>query len=201
MFNKAGLIAFLFLLAGAIAPAKAELNLVELEEAAAIPAFTLSDQNGQVFDLGNLQGRWSLITIGFTHCPDVCPFVLNNLAVTYEQIGLRVRPDNLPQVIFVGVDEARDRPVMKDYVGFFHTDFVGLTGPWTEIATFVEGIDGYASLDEPDADGAYDVRHSASVVVVNPDGNIVAKLSPPIEPGEAAEYLVRRQIEYRRSSQ
>jgi hypothetical protein len=44
------------------------------------------------------------------------------------------------------------------------------------------------------------VRHSAAVVVVAPDGRIHAELLPPIDPAAAAEYLTRKQLEYRRGT-
>lgn len=181
--------------------AYAELRVVELDEPAEIPPFELSDHDGKVFDNERLAGKWSLITIGFTQCPDVCPFVLSNLQATHAEVGLRTRPDSLPQVIFVGVDQKRDEPILKDYVSYFHPDFVGVTGPWDRMTKFVEGLDGYAKLGKPDKDGNYDVQHTASVIVVAPSGRIVAKLSPPLDPGAVAEYLVRRQIMYRRANQ
>lgn len=184
-----------------VAPAAAELRVVELDEPAEIPPFKLTDHDGKMFDNESLVGKWSLITIGFTHCPDVCPFVLENLTATHAQVGLRTRPDKLPQVVFVGVDQKRDAPILKEYVTYFHPDFLGVTGPWNQMAKFVEGIDGYAKLGRPDKDGNYDVRHSASVIVVAPSGRIVAKLSPPLDPGAVAEYLIRRQIMYRRANQ
>ncbi len=190
-----------FAVLAALSNAYAELRVVELDEPAEIPPFELSDHDGKVFDNERLVGKWSLITIGFTQCPDVCPFVLSNLQATHAEVGLRTRPDNLPQVIFVGVDQKRDEPILKDYVTYFHPDFLGVTGPWDRMTKFVEGIDGYAKLGKPDKDGNYDVQHTASIIVVAPSGRIVAKLSPPLDPGPVAEYLIRRQIMYRRANQ
>lgn len=190
-----------FAVLAALSNAYAELRVVELDEPAEIPPFELSDHDGKVFDNERLVGKWSLITLGFTQCPDVCPFVLSNLQATHAEVGLRTRPDNLPQVIFVGVDQKRDEPILKDYVTYFHPDFLGVTGPWDRMTKFVEGIDGYAKLGKPDKDGNYDVQHTASIIVVAPSGRIVAKLSPPLDPGTVAEYLIRRQIMYRRANQ
>jgi len=181
--------------------AHAGLRVVELDDPVDLPPFELTDQDGNVFDNARLKGHWSLITIGYTNCPDVCPFVLDNLAATHAQVGLRTRPDNLPQVVFVAVDEKRDRPILREYVHYFHPDFIGVSGSWDRIVTFVEGIDGFARLGKADKDGNYEVQHSASVVVVAPSGRIVAKLSPPLDPGAVAEYLLRRQIMYRRANQ
>lgn len=180
-------------------PALAELRVVEPERPDAVPSFELQDHLGQAFTQDRLQGRWSLILLGFTHCPDVCPFVLSNLAEVRSQLGLRVRPDNLPQVVFVAVDPERDRPLLADYVGYFDPSFVGVTGSVEQLDRFVHGVDGFVRLGKPDADGGYEVQHSASVIVIGPDGRIHAKLSPPLDPGVVAEYLTRKQIAYRRS--
>lgn len=186
------------LLAGSTG-ALAEVRVVEPEVPDAVPAFALEDHTGRPFTQSSLKGQWSLILLGFTHCPDVCPFVLSNLAEVRTELGLRVRPDNLPQVVFVAVDPARDRPGLAEYVEFFDASFVGVTGSRAELDRFVEGVDGFVRLGKPDAEGDYEVQHSASIIVTGPDGRIHAKLSPPLDPGAVAEYLARRQIAYRRS--
>lgn len=181
--------------------ADAEMRVVEIDPPAVMPPFELADQDGKVFDNARLKGHWSLVTIGYTNCPDVCPFVLDNLAATYAELGMRTRPDNLPLVVFVAVDEKRDRENLKAYMSYFNPSFVGATGAWPQISAFVKGIDGYAKLGKPDTSGNYEVKHTASVIVLAPDGKIVAKLSPPLNPGAVAEYLMRRQIMYRRANQ
>lgn len=188
------------LLTAAILPAvAAEVRVVEPDPTVELPAFELADHTGRPFTATSLEGQWDLILLGFTHCPDVCPFVLSNLAQVHAEMALRVRPDNLPRVVFVGVDPARDAPVIGEYVGHFHPDFLGVTGAWEQIVVFVEGVDGFARLGKAREDGSYDVRHSAAVILIGPDGRIHAKLSPPLDPGAVAEYLARKQLAYRRN--
>jgi protein SCO1/2 len=110
-----------------------------------------------------------------------------------------VRPDKLPQVVFVGVDPQRDAPVMADYVAHFDPNFIGVTGSHEELAKLVKGIDGFYRIGKPKKDGDYEVQHSASVIVTGPDGRVHAKLSPPLDPGGVAEYLARKQIAYARA--
>ena len=169
-------------------------------EPAELPPFELRDHAGRSFTRDSLKGQWDLILLGFTHCPDVCPFVLSNLVQVREEMSLRVSPDNLPRVVFVAVDPQRDEAMLADYVGYFHPDFLGVTGAWEQITVFAEGVDGFARLGEPGPDGDYEVRHSAAVVVVAPDGRIHAEFLPPIDPAAAAEYLARKQLAYRRGS-
>jgi len=49
--------------------------------------FNLVDQNGQPFTEANLQGRWSLLYFGFTHCPDICPEELEKMITIVDGLG------------------------------------------------------------------------------------------------------------------
>jgi len=177
----------------------AEIRVVEPDKPETLPAFALSDHKGQPFTAERYKGHWSLTTIGFTSCPDVCPFVLSNIVEVISQMTLRVHPDKLPQVVFVGVDPQRDTPVMADYVAHFDPKFIGVTGPHEELAKMVKGIDGFYRIGKAKKDGDDEVQHSASVIVTGPDGRVHAKLSPPLDPGEVAEYLARKQIAHVRA--
>jgi protein SCO1/2 len=177
----------------------AEIRVVEPDKPEPLPAFALTDHKGQPFTAESYKGHWSLTTIGFTSCPDVCPFVLSNIAEVVNQMTVRVRPDKLPRVVFLGVDPQRDTPVMADYVAHFDPRFVGVTGTHEELAKLVKGIDGFYRIGKPKKDGDYEVQHSASVIVTGPDGRVHAKLSPPLDPAGVAEYLARKQIAYIRA--
>lgn len=178
---------------------KAELRIVELKVPTQMPTFTLKDQFGKYFTRESLKGSWTLSLLGFTHCPDVCPFVLSNLEAVISRMSVSVRPDNTPRVVFIGVDPDRDENLLGDYVRHFNKKFLGVTGTHSELRKFVNGVDGFYRIGKPDKDGNYDVRHSASVILSNPDGRIEAKLSPPLDPDEVARYLTQQQIIYRRS--
>jgi protein SCO1/2 len=165
----------------------------EIEGAAPIAPFRLLDSTGAVFDNQRLDGRWSLVAIGFTNCPDVCPFTLSNLEAVYTELALHMTPERRPQVIFVGVDPERDAAILGDYVGFFHPDFVGVTGDKDQIDVVVAGIDGFYRLNPPDANGNYTVDHTTFVALVDGDGRLRAKLSLPMEPAEVSAYILGMQ--------
>jgi protein SCO1/2 len=162
--------------------AVARVNGVILDSPPVVQAFTLDDHNGKPFTADSLKGHWSLVLAGFTNCPDVCPFTL-------AELGLRVRPDRLPTVIFLAVDPDRDRPNLKDYVVQFHPDFIGVTGAIDQVDRALKGIDAIAVRAKPDARGNYQVTHSAAVAVIDPQGRLVAKISPPFEPAPTAQFL------------
>jgi protein SCO1/2 len=165
---------------------------VVLDEPMSVAEFSLAAQDGTPFTQEELKGHWTLLFLGFTNCPDVCPFTLANLEAVRTELSQLITPDNLPEVVFLAVDPARDQDVLADYVKHFGISFTGITGERTEIDRLVESIDGFYRLEKSGPeDDAYDVTHSAAVTVINPDGEITAKISPPFHPVTTATYLFR----------
>ena len=171
------------------ASAAARVDGIILDRPLPVQAFTLNDHDGKPFTADSLAGHWSLILPGFTNCPDVCPFTLANLEQVVAELGLRVAPDRLPQVIFLAVDPDRDRPNLKEYVRQFHPDFTGITGTIDQIDRLLQGTDAIARRGKPDARGAYQVTHSAAVAVIDPQGRLFAKINPPFDPAPTAQFL------------
>ena len=176
----------------------AQVQGVELDSPEPIPEFSLSDQDGRTFSRDDLEGNWTVIMFGFNSCPDVCPFTLGNLEHAISETAVRVRPDNVPKVVFVSVDPDRDAEVVSDYALYFHPEFLGVTGARDQIDTLVEATDSFYRLMPPDSNGYYEVQHSSAVSVIDPEGNLRAKLQPPFDAGLTAEFLARLQIAYRR---
>lgn len=133
--------------------------------------FHLVDQDGKAFQLRQLRGKVVLFSFGFTHCPNVCPTTLSDLAKVYRAIP--ANDQKLVQVLFVSVDPQRDTPAMlKSYVPYFNDAFIGLTGAQEQIA---EAAKAYGAFYEfvPDSTGnpdSYTVNHSAITYVISPDG-------------------------------
>lgn len=189
------------LLAASASGAFAQVQGVELDAPEPMPAFELTTKDGEVFSRETLNDQWTIIMFGFNSCPDVCPFTLSNLEHAISETALRVRPDNVPKVVFVSVDPDRDADSVSDYAVFFHPEFRGVTGARDQIDTLIEATDSFYRLLPPDRDGHYDVQHSSAVSVIGPDGNLRAKLQPPFDPGLTAEFLARLQISYRKEIQ
>jgi len=178
--------------------AQAQVQGVELDAPVVLPAFTFSDENAASFTDADLTGQWTLIMFGFLSCPDVCPFTLGNLEAAVAETGMRVRPDNVPRVVFISVDPARDAGFISEYARFFHPDFISVTGARDQIDALVTATDSFYRLMPPDNTGYYEVQHSSAVSVIAPDGTLRAKLQPPFDPGLTAEFLARLQITYRK---
>jgi protein SCO1/2 len=148
-----------------------------LEPARPVSAFSLIDQHGASFDNARLNGRWSLMFFGFTHCGDICPTTLALLASVSKSVADLPAAEQ-PQIIFVSVDANRDKPdVVKRYVEGFRADLIGVTGDQKQLDAFT------ASLGVPSAirqlEVGYAVDHSASILAFNPRGEFQALFSAP----------------------
>jgi len=101
------------------------------------PQFTLTDTAGRPYRFGTATaGKPTLLYFGYTHCPDVCPTTLADIAQALQAVPVRVR--QLTQVVFVTTDVKRDTPaVLKRYLAQFDpglpNPFVGLTGSQAQI--------------------------------------------------------------------
>lgn len=161
--------------------AYARQQAVELvEPAKALPDFELQNQRGEAFSRDDLLNQWSLIFLGFTTCPDVCPVTLMKLEGVRAELGLRFTPDKIPQVVFLAVDPARDRAVLADYLAHFHPSHIGITGEVGQIDQLVKGLDAFYRIQKPKpGSDYYDVQHTAAIALINPKGEMVAKFKPP----------------------
>ena len=155
-----------------------------------LPGFTFEDHNGELFNNQNLQGKWSLVFFGYTSCPDVCPTTMSVL----EKLK---RKDSTPkdtQYVFVSVDPARDTPkVLKEFVGYFDEDFIGVTGPRSELDKFKEPLGVIYDYEGDTSKDEYVVNHFAAIYVISPDGKQRAYVLPPhsIEQVAEAYQLIR----------
>jgi protein SCO1/2 len=88
--------------------------------------FALSDQDGKERSLEDFRGQVVVMFFGFTHCPDVCPTTLAELANAIRKLG----PEGEEvQVLFVTVDPERDTPeLLGKYVTAFSPKFLALRG-------------------------------------------------------------------------
>ena len=165
-----------------------------LPTAKALTAFQLLDQNNQPFTEKNFIGNWSLVFMGYTHCPDVCPTTLATLQQTISL--LHEQQGNIPQVIFISVDPARDTSeVLEKYVHYFNKEFIGLSGSEKELtniskqtAVFYNKVAG-ASGDINNTD--YLMEHSAAILLINPRAELQAFLTAPHTPGQIIESIQR----------
>ena len=92
------------------------------------PDLTLPDTSGEPFHLAQRPaGEVTVLFFGYTHCPDVCPTTMADLAAARRSLPADVR--ERVQVVFVSEDPARDTPAaLRDWLDRFDRDFAGLIG-------------------------------------------------------------------------
>lgn len=141
--------------------------------------FSLIDHRGEAYTAEDLEGQWTMLFFGFTHCPDICPTTMSFLADLHRQLESTEAADT--RVVMVTVDPARDTPeVLASYVPYFHPDFVGVTGEFMEIMGFARTFN--APFRKVTAeDGSYQVDHSANVVLINPRGDYHGFFRAPLD--------------------
>ena len=145
-----------------------------LPEPRELPAFTLVDQAGRPFDGKRLEGRWSLLFTGFTHCPDVCPTTVALMA----DLNRRVARKDV-QFVFVSVDPERDTPaVVARYLAHFDPALVGATGERAQMERLTAGL-GVGQVRNPGAGDEYTVDHSTAFVLIDPDARLAGYFSAP----------------------
>lgn len=170
-----------------------ELRGTVLSEPVVLDRVTLAAKDGAVELPGQEDHRgWTLLTLGFTHCPDVCPFVLGNLAEVERRLKMALPAGASPRVVFLSVDPERDQPShLADYVSYFSPDFLGVTGPRDQLDRFIAQLGAFYRHDPKDADGAYTVAHSAEVYLLDPRGRLFARFTPPIDPDRMVRDFTR----------
>ncbi|MBK3643421.1 SCO family protein [Streptomyces sp. MBT33] len=97
------------------------------------PDLVLTDTHGRTYDFRKeTAGKPTLIYFGYTHCPDICPTTMSNIAVAKKQLP-KAEQDKL-QVVFVTTDPARDTPAeLGKWLKGIDPAFVGLTGDFSTI--------------------------------------------------------------------
>ena len=138
--------------------------------------FQLTDDHGEPFTREDLQGKWSLLFFGFTHCPDICPLTLLDLSRLLPTLPKEIAEDT--QVILVSLDPARDTPeVLNEYVAAFNKDFIGVTGEFLTLRRFANELNvAFAKVTQGEV---YTVDHSGNIVLINPMGDYHGFFKPP----------------------
>jgi protein SCO1 len=136
----------------------------------------LTDHDGRARSLADYRGKVVVVVFGFTHCPDVCPTALADMAKVVRQLGDR---GNDVQVLFVTLDPKRDTAeLLRQYVPAFHPAFIGLRGTDAEIAAVTKDFKVYSSIRAGKTPETYSVDHSAQHFVFDRAGRLRLLLPP-----------------------
>ena len=151
-----------------------------------IADFRLTDSGGRDLTPGELRGAPTLVFFGFTHCPDVCPATLLQLAQVRKRAPLAPL-----RVLFVSVDPERDSPaLLGSYVHAFDPGFEAATGTPAAIRQLAASF-GVAVNRVELPGGDYTMDHSAVVFLLDDSARIVAVFTPPFESAALAADLRR----------
>ena len=180
-----GFLFSLLLLAGCSKPAE-PLNShgvdVSWRYEQAAPEFHLRDAAGKARSLADFRGKVVVLFFGYTHCPEVCPTTMADLAQVMRVLG---KDADKVQVLFVTLDPERDTPeVLGKYVPYFNSSFLGLYG---DAQATAQAAKTFAVNYEKHADkNGYTLDHSDSTFLIGKQGRIVL-MSPY---GQRTELLV-----------
>ena len=132
--------------------------------------FSLTDHNGKPRTLADFKGKVVVVFFGYTHCPDVCPTTLSELAGIKKALGSEA--ERL-QVLFITLDPERDTPeLMAGFVPAFDSSFLGLWGEQAVIDKVAKDFKVFAQK-VPSKDGkSYTIDHTAASFVFDPQGRI-----------------------------
>jgi protein SCO1/2 len=129
----------------------------------------LTDHNGMARTLAEFKGRVVVVFFGFTHCPDVCPVTLGELAIVARELG---KDAERMQVLFITVDPERDTPaVLSKYVPAFNPAFLGLYGDADATLRTAKEFKVFFQK-QPVAGGSYSVDHSAGTYIYDTAGRV-----------------------------
>lgn len=127
--------------------------------------FQLRDASGVVHSLEKYREKVVVLFFGYTHCPDVCPTTLADLA---QVMRLLDKEAGRVQVLFVSLDPGRDTPQMLgEYAPAFHPSFIGLTGAAEEIRQIATAF-GVAWKKNVGNGGGYTLDHTAGTYLIEP---------------------------------
>jgi protein SCO1/2 len=130
--------------------------------------YALVDGSGAKVTAASFTGHPSMLFFGFTHCPEVCPTTLSDMAAWYQSLGGDA--DKL-KGYFVTVDPERDTPaIVNEYVRAVSDRITGVSGSPEEVAKMIAAWKVYAKK-VPTEDGDYTMDHTASVFLVDSKGN------------------------------
>lgn len=166
-----------------------EIGVTVYPQPIQLSEFELTDQFGNPFTEENLNGYWSILFLGYTNCPDICPLTMAELKQFYQRLDDPEIKDDL-RIVLVSVDAERDTPeTMANYVNSFNREFIGLSGDYDSISKLasqvfvahsVAGKMPDHSEHADDADAGYLIEHSSHLTIFNEAGQLQAIVRQPV---------------------
>ena len=138
--------------------------------------FELKDQKNQLFTKNDFKNQFTLLFFGYTNCPDVCPSTIYKLSQMKKKISQDI-PEATLEIVFITLDPERDTTDRLDeYMNFFDSTMIGLTGNISEIVKLSANLSVF--FQRINKEDGYDFNHTASIFVINTEAQLGASLSP-----------------------
>jgi protein SCO1/2 len=160
---------------------KVEIQGTLFPKARSTPNFKLTDDHGRVFSNKQLQGHWTLVFFGFSHCGYLCPVTLTELNKMVTKLKTAVPEKQVPKVVMISLDPDRDSVSrLHEYIQNFNADFVALRGDKSLIEQLSEQMS-VISVKMPDDQSPekYTLSHSGSIMLLDEQGKQRAIFSIP----------------------
>ncbi len=149
--------------------------------------FSLNSGQGPV-SLEEFRGKVGAIFFGYTHCPDICPASLSNIAAAFDRFN-KTEQENLFGIL-VSIDPDRDSPEkVSKYATYFHSRIYGLSGSSEEVAAVAKRYMVAYQKDEVDDAGKYLLGHSSYIFIINAEGRVVDLMGHKTRPEDIAGVL------------
>src|SRR5450830_146636 len=132
--------------------------------------FALTDQNGRSRSLKEFAGKVVVLFFGYTHCPDVCPTSMSEMAEVKRLLG---KDGERLQGLFVTVDPERDTPeVLKGYMQAFDPTFLALYTTPEKLAVLAKDYKIYYKKVVGPTPTSYSMDHSAGSYIYDTQGKL-----------------------------
>jgi len=157
--------------------------------------FTLVDHTGKPRTDADFRGKLMLVYFGFSFCPDVCPTDLMAIGQAVDKLG---PGGDAVQPLFVTVDPERDTPAhLADYVPFFHSRLLGLTGDAAQIRDAARLYRVFYAKVPIEGAAEYTVDHSGFVYLMDRDGKYLG-FFPPGTPSDRMVAVIKAHLSAKR---
>ena len=152
-----------------------------------IPAFTLTDSNGNQVDQTILDGKYTVVDFFYTSCPLICP----GMTAAMREIQNTTTDTNL-QLLSISIDPTVDTPEkIHTYANAYKADpkrWRFTTGEPDMITILLMGVNfnlGALSTD----DGFRNIDHPSSLLLIGPDRHVIGlyRFSDPDQMEELIE--------------
>lgn len=154
-------------------PAPDNQSSTRLKEGDAMPAFSLTDQNGKQISANTFRGHPLVLTFVFTRCavPNFCPRMTSNFSELQNLIKNETGPAANTRLLSITLDPAFDTSeILKQYGAHSNEDpnvWSLATGDPTQIDELTAAFSVYRQTES----GV--LSHGLATALVSPDGKIV----------------------------